>query len=196
MSNHRGTASDAHEEQLEVEIDRLKRAVALFQDRIALLEQENMALAGMLKERGVNVRASSKIALELPPPIRTRTNAVDEMRALTTAAERRLLDEICPNTGVLALWQSDSDADVGYWFVRRRVWICAGPRELTLLACGRRPFIQQVPFSHLRKSLYNHVTGELVLAPEEELKMSRVKLPALDGYQVLAQIYDENPPAK
>jgi hypothetical protein len=196
MNNLNGTTSDAYEEQLEMEIDRLKRALALFQDRVALLEEENTAFAGMLKERGVDVRASSKISLELPPPIRTRTNAVDEMCALMTAEERRLLEEICPNAGILALWQSDSDADVGYWFIRRQVWICAGQRELTLLACGRRPFIQQVPFTHLRKSLYNHVTGELVLAPPEELKMSRIKLPALAGYQVLAQIYDENPNQK
>jgi hypothetical protein len=57
-----------------------------------------------------------------------------------------------------------------------------------MLAAGRIPFVQKVPFFRLQESVYNHITGEVFLAPEKTLKLKHVKMTALDGYQLLAQI--------
>ena len=167
----------------------LERTVALFLDRITLLEEENARFADMLKERGVDARPSSKIALELPPVIREPLDQNSETRALMTSLELKLLEDVCGNETVLVLFKSDSLVDTGGWFRRSRVWVGATAEELVLLAFGRNPFFQKTPFQVMRESLYNHVTGELVLAPVRQLTLNSVKVPPLDGYQLLAQIY-------
>jgi len=50
-------------------------------------------------------------------------------------------------------------------------------------------WFQKTPLASLRQSLYNHVTGEVVLAPVRELKLTHIQVAPLDGYQLLAQIY-------
>ena len=191
MTNHNLTIT--HQEEQEAENERLKRNLTLLQDRIALLEQENTAYAGMLKERGVDVHASSQIALELPPIITCPLEATAEVFALLTAAQRSLLDEIRGTESVIMLLKSDTLVDTGGWFRRSEVWVCALPRELALFAAGRKPFLQKTPYASLRASIYNHVTVEVVLAPARGLKQRTLKVPPLEGYQLLAQIYNPNP---
>lgn len=181
--------SIVHEEEQGAEIERLQRTVALLQDRITLLEKENSEWAGMLRERGVAIRSSSKTALELPPAITAPLERNAEIRALMTRSEQRLLDEVCETAPVLILLKSDSVTDTGGWIFKGRVWAAATATDLILLADGRKPFLQKSPFTHLGESLYNHVTGELILAPCQGWKMDRIMLPPLDGYQLLAQIY-------
>lgn len=183
--------SQAHDEATEAAVKRLGRTVALLQDRIRLLEEENVRFADMLTQRGVDVRPSSKIGLELPPAVREPLDGNAEVLALMTLAERKLLDDLCPNEQVLLLLKSDSRTDTGSWLRGGRVWVCATRKELVLLAAGRKPLIQKTPFPVLRESLYNHVTGEVVLAPAGELTLNRIKVPPLEGYQLLAQIYDQ-----
>lgn len=179
----------AHEEEQEAKIERLQQTTALLQDQIALLEQENGELVGMLKERGVTVRSRSATALELPPVLTTPTERTAEIRALMTPAAQRLLTDICGVAPILILLKTDSTTDTGNWFCQGRIWAAATAEDLVLLASGRKPFFQKAPFIYLRESLYNHVTGELVLAPNRGWKLDRVALPPLDGYQLLAQIY-------
>lgn len=112
------------------------------------------------------------------------------MRALMTPSERKLLEDVCGNEPVLVLFKSDSFVDTGGWLRRSRVWVGATAKELVLLAFGRKPFFQKTTFQVLRESLYNHVTGELVLAPAGELTLNSVKVPPLEGCQLLDQIYD------
>ncbi len=180
--------SQANEPQDAV-IERLERTVALLQDRISMLEVENTKFSDMLKERGVDMQSSSRIALELPPVIRKPVDRNSEVLAMMTPSERKLLEDICLDEPLLLVLKSDSLIDTGGWFRRSRVWVCATTQELGLLAFGRSSFFQKTPFRALHESLYNHVTGELVLAPALELKLPCVKVPPLDGYQLLAQIY-------
>ena len=190
MNNH---LAIAHEKEQEAEKERLKRNVTLLQNRIALLEEENTAFAAMLKERGVDVRASSQIALELPPALMRSLEATAEVFKLLTPAQRELQGEICGAESVIMLLKSDTRVDTGGWFQRGEIWVCALPRELALFAAGRKPFLQKTPYEHLRASIYNHVTGEVALAPAHGLKQHILKVPPLEGYQLLAQIYNTNP---
>jgi hypothetical protein len=67
---------------------------------------------------------------------------------------------------------------------------------LILLAAGRQPLAQRVQFMHLYESLYNPVTGELVLGPDREYRVGQVQLPPVEGSQVLAEIYGALAPRK
>lgn len=185
--------ASAHEAEQAAKVARLQQTTALLQDRIALLEQENTAYAGMLKERGVDVHASSQIALELPPALTSPLDATAEVFALLTPAQRTLLDEVRGTESAIMLLKSDTLVDTGGWFRRGEIWICALPRELALFASGRKPFLQKTPYAQLRASIYNHVTVELVLAPSRGLNQCTLKVPPLEGYQLLAQIYNPNP---
>lgn len=185
--------SQAHDEATEAAVERLERMVLLMQDRVRLLEEENVRFADMLMERGVEVRPSSKIALELPPAVREPLDGNAEVLALMTPPEQKLLKDVCANEQVLLLLKSDSRTDTGSWLRGGRVWVCTTLKEIVLLASGRKPFFQKTPFPVLRESLYNHVTGEVVLAPAGDLRLNRFKVPPLDGYQLLAQIYDQEP---
>lgn len=179
----------AHEETPEAAVERLERTVRLLQERITQLEEENAAFAARLKEHGVDVQASSRVALELPPPLRAPAATVAGVRALLSAAEQKLLDDVRAEETVLLLLRSETAADTGAWLKRARLWVAVTPAHVLLLAHGRRPFFQKTPCTRLRQSLYNHVTGELALAPALELKVERLRLAPADGYQVLAQIY-------
>jgi hypothetical protein len=182
-----------HEKEQETKMERLRQTTALLQDRIALLEEENTTYAAMLKERGVDVHSSSQIALELPPALTRPLEATAEVFALLTPAQRTLLDDIRGTESVIMLLKSDTLVDTGGWFRWSDVWVCALPRELALFAAGRKPFLQKMPYEHLRASIYNHVTVEVVLAPSWGLKQRTLKVPPLEGYQLLAQIYNPNP---
>ena len=181
----------ANEEELEAQIARLRQTATLLQDRITLLERENGELAGMLKERGVAVRARSATALELPPALTAPAAHTAEIRALMTPAAQALLADICGADPIMILLKTDSTADTGNWLRPGRVWAAATANDLVLLASGRKPFLQKAPFAYLHESLYNHVTGELVLAPNRGWKLDHVAMPPLDGYQLLAQIYSQ-----
>ncbi len=176
----------------EERVRRLERNVSILQDRIRLLEEENAGLENMLSEYGVTVHRVSKITRELPPPILHPSEAVLEDVSLMKDQEKMLLEELCPRNKALLVLKSGSKVDVGYWFRKGAVWVCATPGEIILLAAGPKPFAQKTPFHFLRESLYNHVTAQVVLAPAPGLAMRSFRLSPLDGYQVLAQIYSNN----
>ena len=92
------------------------------------------------------------------------------------------------------MFQSETRAEVGLWLIERRVWVVVTSTEVVLLAAGRRPLAQGIAFPHLHASLYNPVTGELVLAPDRGFRVGRVKLPPLESNQVLAQIVGAQTP--
>ncbi|NQT92519.1 MAG: hypothetical protein HQ559_07145, partial [Lentisphaerae bacterium] len=108
-----------------------------------------------------------------------------------TEPERDLLRELCGSDRVSYLVHSQTRVDVGTWFSKGLLWVAAGSTELVLLAAGKRPFFEKVPFAYLDRSLYNHVTGEVILAPAESTRLSCIRLTPEQGYQLLAQIYKE-----
>ena len=182
-----------HDGHLGQMLEHLQRKTALLADRVTLLEEENNTLAEMLREHGVDIHRRSHIHLELPPAFTTPAPGNAEELALLTKTERALFEELCGTDTVLLLLLSESMVDVGRWLMQSRLWVAASRTELAMFAAGRRPFVQRIPFRHIQASLYNHVTGELVLAPNRKFKISRIRMAPVEGYQFLAQILSAEP---
>ncbi len=185
-------AQVAVDETVKERARRLEKTVTLLHDRIRLLLEENARLAAMLRERGVTVQVTSQVKQDLPPPV-TEALALGarDLPEAMSRQERELLQEMAGEAPVYYLVHSESRVDVGHWFSRGALWAATTDTELVLFAVGKRPFFEKVPFAYLRKSMYNHVTGEVILAPAESTRVHGVKVTPEQGYQVLAQIYKE-----
>ncbi|MDA0321577.1 MAG: hypothetical protein O2923_02515 [Verrucomicrobia bacterium] len=89
---------------------------------------------------------------------------------------------------VVGLIRTRTRVDVGMWFRKGRVWACMQPAELVLLAQGKRPWVQHIAHESLRESRYNHVTGEVALAPGQNLPLSSLRVKPLEGIELLKSI--------
>lgn len=84
--------------------------------------------------------------------------------------------------------QTQTRVDTGGWGLNPRLRVTALNKELVLYAAGKRPFIERQPFQLLGESHYNHVTGELMLAPGGDARVRRLRLPPIEGQELLDQI--------
>lgn len=185
----------AAERLLQQTVNHLRLKLTQVEDQVRLLESENEDLLQQLKDAGESPRHPMLHAGRLPAPLAGPDEAaITQALSRMTPAERRLYEQVCGETGVMTLLQSATRVDVGLWIFERRVWVVVTPTGVVLLAAGRRPLAQCVSFEHLYMSLYNGVMGELVLAPDRGYRVRRVKLPPLEGNQVLAQIYGATAP--
>ena len=116
-----------------------------------------------------------------------------ELPARTSSRERRLAAELSGGQEARLLVRTGTRVDVGQWLRRGRVWAAALAGEMVLFAPGRRPYCERVPFSHLGESVYNPVTGELVLAPAQGVSARSLRMPPLDGYRFLSLLRREEP---
>jgi hypothetical protein len=182
--------SHAADRLLQQTIAHLHLKLAQAEDRIRLLDSENEDLLRQLKDAGVEPRQPLMQAGRLSAPLaKPDEEAIRAAAARMTSAERRLYGEVCGGEQVLTVLQSTTRTGVGLWLIERRVWVVVTRGEVILLAAGRRPLAQRVAFPHLYASLYNAVTGELVLAPDRGYRVGRFQLPPAEGNRVLAQIY-------
>lgn len=181
----------AHDQDanLRKNLEHLEHKVALLQNRVTMLEEENREFAELLKGKGIDVRRQVSGALEVPPPLSEPDPGNAEMLAQMRAAERRIYDEICGKDQVFLVLRSPTKVDVGSFLRKSRVWLCAAASDLVLFAAGHKPLLLRIPYAHLQQSLYNQVTGELVLAPDRKYPLSHVELSPVQGYQLLAQIF-------
>jgi len=106
------------------------------------------------------------------------------MPATFPLAEQRLVEAV-PLTFAV---RTGTVVDVGRWWRRARLWVGIGAGELILVAAGPRAFVVRVPLTALQESLYNAVTGEVILVPATGLPVRSLKLAPVEGYQLLAQI--------
>lgn len=132
------------------------------------------------------------ITLELPAPVRTPLEAGAVVEPLSKA-QRALVVEHLGDAPVYLALRAGTRIDTGSWVWRPRVRVFALDAALMLLAAGRRPRAERIPFTDLRESVYNAVTGEVVLAPAHHVRVRRLRMSPLDGYQLLAQIYCKEP---
>ena len=137
----------------------------------------------------------SSIRFELPPariePLDTRRSVYPRMGY----RERFLAEQLIGSEDVFVAARTGTKIDVGSWLLRGRVWLFAVRGGLVVVACGlcgRNVRAERIPFEQLRESRYNHVTGELALAPVKGLPFRGLKLDPIDGYQILAQIHRED----
>jgi hypothetical protein len=134
------------------------------------------------------------IAVELPAPRTTPIDCAAQMLPKLSRAERPVVQEALGQREVFLAVRSRGRADTGGWLGRRRVWAFALAQELVLVAMGKSPYAEGIPFTDLHESVYNAVTGELSLAPAHHVRVRRLKMAPRDGYQMLAQIYANTPP--
>jgi len=146
---------------------------------------------------------------ELPPPrvapLSRQGPAFGRLSRRQRAAARALLG----HADAFVILPTGTRVDVGSWLGASRVCAAALAEHLLLFALEKNPlipllrrvgllaqpglragpFVQRIPFSDLRRSTYNHVTGKLVLAPAGRARVRTLKLAPLDAYQLLAQIH-------
>ena len=178
-------------QQMQEKLAQQDRTIELLGSRIRLLEEENHAFATKLADSGIKVRESSRTILELPPPVTEEIDESSEGFRFLADPERRLAAELLSGDAVYVLEKSESLVDVGHWFGKGVVWVAATAADLVLFAAGKRPYMEQAAYSMLYRSLYNHVTGNLVLAPVEGLRLAKIKVAPRAAYQLLAQIYQK-----
>lgn len=106
-------------------------------------------------------------------------------------AEKRLLSEQLGDDEVAWLVRTRTKVDVGLWFRKRKVWCCLAARRLVLFACGKFPVTCSIPVGELKKTRYNHITGELILSPAENAGVRCLRMPPLDAFELLSQIRDD-----
>lgn len=100
--------------------------------------------------------------------------------------ERRMAKEILP--GGDAAFATRTRVDTGSWLLRSRVLACREGDELVLFAAGKQPFVERIPLSDIGESFYNHVTGEVALAPAAGASLRGLRLPPLEGYALLKEV--------
>ena len=129
------------------------------------------------------------IAIELPAARTTPIDSAAQILANLAKAERPVVQDALGQQDAFFAVKSRGRTDTGGWLGRRRVWVFALAEELLLVATGKSPYVERTRFADLRGSVYNAVTGELVLAPAPRLRVRRLRMVPLDGYQTLAQVY-------
>ena len=123
------------------------------------------------------------------PPAETQPLDRAGRRARLGGARRRFLDAAVGDEPVFGVVKTGARVDVGSWLRKRRVTACLLKRDLFLFAPGKRAYAERIPFDELRESQYNHVTGEVMLAPAESSQVKRLKATPLAGLKILAHIY-------
>jgi len=109
--------------------------------------------------------------------------------------ERFLAEQLLASEEVFVIARTGTKIDVGSWLLRGRVWVFALSDSLAIVACGPaglRVRAEKIPYDDLRESQYNHVTGELALAPVKGLPFRGLRIDPITGCQILAQIHRED----
>ena len=122
------------------------------------------------------------------PPVSAAPLDRGEQRTRLGRARWQFIESVIGGACVFHVRQTGTKVDVGYWLGKRRVWACVMEEELLLFARGRRPYVERIPLADLNCSRYNHVTGELVLAPIETAAVKALKVPPLAALEILAYI--------
>lgn len=115
------------------------------------------------------------------------------MTAPLPAAAAVALERAAPGLAPSLVTRSGSRTDTGRWWWRPRVHVACGPGRLVLFAPGPRPYAEILAYTELRRTTYNAVTGELVLAPAPGARVRRLRLAPLVAHQIQSQIQKENP---
>ncbi len=132
---------------------------------------------------------------ELPPPPDVPLDRDGPELARVPYRVRFLAHQLLAGRDVLLATPTRTRVDVGSWLLRGRVWLFATAEDLVVVAaglCGPRPRAARIRYDDLRESQYNHVTGQLALAPVEHLPFRGLAIDPVEGLQCLALIYRED----
>jgi hypothetical protein len=81
--------------------------------------------------------------------------------------------------------QSQVKIDAGRWWRKTPLWLCVVGHDLVLLAVARRRYAEKIAIADCLDSHYNAATGELVIAPAENLRFDRIKVSPRQAIQLL-----------
>lgn len=83
------------------------------------------------------------------------------------------------------LIRSRTRVDAGRWWRRTPLHLAVMESELVVFAGARRRYACSIPFEDCSESSYDHGTGELSIAPAEELTFKRIQVSPSDALRVL-----------
>ncbi|QTN33088.1 hypothetical protein HZ994_12435 [Akkermansiaceae bacterium] len=99
--------------------------------------------------------------------------------------EKQLLRETAGNAEPKLSIRSCEGIDAGRWWRRTPLWLCVTGADLVILAVARRRHAEKTPLATCTSSHYNHSTGELVIAPVENLRFNRFRMPLREAIRLL-----------
>lgn len=106
---------------------------------------------------------------------------VDELNPVEQAVLQSAAGGAAPTFCV----RTETRVDAGGWLRGTPVWLVCLPEQLVVLVAGRRQYFCVVPLAEARQSHYAHQTGDLVIAPCEELRFRQLAMPPSDAIRVL-----------
>ena len=106
----------------------------------------------------------------------------------SAARGRELLEKTAAGRRLDAVLRTRTVWDVGQWFHDAVVWVGLCDDALLLCAAGRDPLAASIPRDALRESVYNAVTGELMLAPAPGAPLGAVALSPVEGEALAAKL--------
>jgi hypothetical protein len=102
--------------------------------------------------------------------------------------EQQLLRELSGPTEPVVCLRTSTKVDTGRWWRRSPAWLCVVGSELLTFAVARRRFVSRIPLAECAASHYHHASGQLVLAPAENLPVRRFSMPLRDALQMLPHL--------
>lgn len=102
--------------------------------------------------------------------------------------EFAVLQDAIDTNAMRGLLRTRTRVDVGMWFRKGRIWVSPMTEELVLIAEGTRPYILRIRYDEIARSRYNHVTAELVFAPNEDLDVKSLRMTPLEALELLRYV--------
>ena len=101
------------------------------------------------------------------------------------SVEKAVLREEVGDATPRLVIRSTTRIDAGRWWVRTRLLLAVMEEELVVFAGARRKYACRIGFDDCSRSIYDHGSRELVLAPAEGLAYQRVGMSVSDALRVL-----------
>lgn len=100
-------------------------------------------------------------------------------------AEQSLFDDASGGLEANLILRSKSKVDAGGWFFNDSLCLCFTKQHLYVVAMGRRQYVLKISYKDCEYSHYCHASGELVIAPIEDVTYRNFKLSPLKALRAL-----------
>lgn len=150
--------------------------------------------------RAAAIRFAGWVRARLPHRVRAEADrladqALARLGGVMTKDERAMLDGLRGGREPARLLRTRTRVDVGEWcnpwWGGAPLWLAIIGDEIVVFAHGKRPYVERLPMAGLGGSRYNAVTSELVLAASQATALRRLKVPPVEGWQVVEYMTDK-----
>ncbi len=115
------------------------------------------------------------------------------LQSVMNPLEQQLLKETAGDAVPRLTLRTRTWIDTGCWWRSSPLWLCIMPGEIILLAIGRRRHCERVPLARCHASHYNAASGELVIAPADNLRFPRLAMTPAEALHILKSILSPTP---